>query len=54
MSTPTTQDHSEGDDSLAPPMIDVRPVGTWVVSGVLLVAVLTVWILVSVIFLHRA
>lgn len=52
MNTPTTQDDSG--DSLTPPRIDVRPVGTWVVSGVLLVAVLTVWILVSVIFLHRA
>ncbi|MBB2163017.1 hypothetical protein HLH26_00415 [Gluconacetobacter sp. 1b LMG 1731] len=52
MNTPTTQHDS--DDGGAPPMIDVRPVGTWVVSGVLLVAVLTVWVLVSVIFLHRA
>ncbi|MBB2169235.1 hypothetical protein HLH36_12870 [Gluconacetobacter aggeris] len=52
MSTPTT--HDDGNDGIAPPVMEVRPVGTWVVSFVLLAATLTVWVLVSVIFLHRA
>ncbi|MBB2203547.1 hypothetical protein [Gluconacetobacter takamatsuzukensis] len=52
MSTPTEQ--GDTDAGNGPPVMEVRPVGTWVVSGVLLVAVLAVWILVSVIFLHRA
>lgn len=32
----------------------VRPVGAWVVGGFLVFAVLTMWILVSVIFMHRS
>lgn len=43
-----------GPGAPVPPVMDVRPVGTWVISGVLLVSVLTVWVLVSLIFLNRA
>lgn len=32
----------------------VRPVGTWVIGGFLLTVVISIWLLVSVIFLHRA
>lgn len=32
----------------------VRPVGTWVVAGFLVFAILTMWVLVSVIFVARS
>ena len=36
------------------PLEIVRPVGTWVIGGFLLVVVVTIWFLVSVLFMHRA
>ncbi|GBQ18993.1 hypothetical protein ACLRDC_04985 [Gluconacetobacter sacchari] len=55
MSVENKQDRpDERDGNIAPPVMEVRPVGTWVVSVVLLASVLAVWVLVSVIFLHRA
>ncbi len=44
--------------NLEPPVIPpggiVRPTGTWVIGGFLLLVVLAIWFLVSVLFLHRA
>ncbi|WP_171034193.1 hypothetical protein [Lichenicoccus roseus] len=36
------------------PLEIVRPVGTWVIGGFLLIVVVTIWFLVSVLFMHRA
>ncbi|NVN12348.1 MULTISPECIES: hypothetical protein [Nguyenibacter] len=44
----------ESNGDLPPLPGSVRPVGTWVVGGVLAAAILLVWGLVSLIFLHRA
>ncbi len=32
----------------------IRPTGTWVIGGFLLVVVVTIWFLVAILFMHRA
>ncbi|MBO1360003.1 hypothetical protein J2D73_09370 [Acetobacter sacchari] len=51
------QEHSSAETQIIPQDWSpeaVRPVGAWVVAGVVLSSILVIWVLVSLIFLHRA
>lgn len=55
MANPTVPDPTiTATPTAASPDGTVRPTGTWVIGGFLLIVVLAIWFLVSVLFLHRA